>query len=195
VADPTTDALVAKAEPSVQRCPGCGRRAIRTRTRYGLRDDCPDCDMHGWDGKPLVSREVHAARVHCHEVVDALWMKAETAYEIAEAPGTKGYERAVKRIRKTARVRVYEYLSVTLEIPEPLCHMSVQTDIPTLRRIYAAAKATTPAEIRAWAKARRETIMAMQTPAGGWTKDDLAKLGVPWPPPKGWLRQMTGGAD
>lgn len=31
-----------------------------------------------------------------------------------------------------------------------------------------------------------EEIEAAMTPKGGWTRDTLAKWGVPWPPPKGW---------
>ena len=35
-------------------CPNCGKPAKRTNTRYGIRDDCDDCGLHSWDGKPLV---------------------------------------------------------------------------------------------------------------------------------------------
>lgn len=31
-----------------------------------------------------------------------------------------------------------------------------------------------------------ELILSLQSPNGGWSKDSLAKLGVPWPPPQGW---------
>lgn len=30
----------------------------------------------------------------------------------------------------------------------------------------------------------------LRSPRGGWTKLSLAKLGVAWPPPKGWKRQL-----
>ena len=36
-----------------------------------------------------------------------------------------------------------------------------------------------------------EEIEAAKTPAGGWTREQLAKWGVPWPPPKGWRKQLT----
>ena len=29
-------------------------------------------------------------------------------------------------------------------------------------------------------------IEAAKTPSGGWTREQLARWGVPWPPPKGW---------
>lgn len=38
-------------------------------------------------------------------------------------------------------------------------------------------------------------IDAAMTPDGGWTKDQLAKWGVPWPPPKGWRRQLLAKGD
>lgn len=31
---------------------------------------------------------------------------------------------------------------------------------------------------------------AGQTTAGGWTKAQLAAWGIPWPPPKGWRREL-----
>lgn len=35
-----------------------------------------------------------------------------------------------------------------------------------------------------------EEIEAACTPAGGWKRDQLAKWGVPWPPPKGWKDEL-----
>lgn len=33
-------------------------------------------------------------------------------------------------------------------------------------------------------------IMGSRTRAGGWTRKQLAKWGVPWPPPKGWKKAL-----
>lgn len=33
-------------------------------------------------------------------------------------------------------------------------------------------------------------IMAARTHANAWTRDQLAKWGVPWPPPKGWKGEL-----
>lgn len=33
-------------------------------------------------------------------------------------------------------------------------------------------------------------IVSKQTPRGGWTKKQLAKWQVPWPPPKDWKELM-----
>ncbi len=35
-------------------------------------------------------------------------------------------------------------------------------------------------------------INAARTPRGGWTRAQLAKWGVSWPPPKGWRRELLG---
>jgi hypothetical protein len=35
-----------------------------------------------------------------------------------------------------------------------------------------------------------DDIEAARTPAGGWTRDQLAAWGVPWPPPKGWRKKL-----
>ncbi|MDH6107914.1 hypothetical protein P3T36_006373 [Kitasatospora sp. MAP12-15] len=36
-----------------------------------------------------------------------------------------------------------------------------------------------------------DEIEAVRTPAGGWTRAQLAAWGVPWPPPKGWKKQLA----
>ena len=33
----------------------------------------------------------------------------------------------------------------------------------------------------------------LKTKRGGYTKADLARMGVPWPPPKGWAKRLCGG--
>lgn len=35
-----------------------------------------------------------------------------------------------------------------------------------------------------------EEIETAKTPAGGWTKEQLAEWGVAWPPPKGWKERL-----
>lgn len=39
-----------------------------------------------------------------------------------------------------------------------------------------------------------EEIEAEMTPAGGFTRETLARWGVPWPPPKGWKRKLLSEA-
>lgn len=38
-------------------------------------------------------------------------------------------------------------------------------------------------------KFRREVENA-RTPNGGYTREQLAKWGVPWPPPSGWKKKL-----
>lgn len=38
-----------------------------------------------------------------------------------------------------------------------------------------------------------EEIEAGRSPAGGFTKAQLAKWGVPWPPPSGWKEALIAG--
>lgn len=35
-----------------------------------------------------------------------------------------------------------------------------------------------------------DEVTAACTEKGGWTKDQLAAWGVPWPPPKGWRTEL-----
>ena len=37
-----------------------------------------------------------------------------------------------------------------------------------------------------------EDIKRLRTGRGGWTRKQLAGLGVPWPPPKGWKNKLLG---
>lgn len=41
----------------------------------------------------------------------------------------------------------------------------------------------------------REDIEHHRTPNGGWTKAQLAKWGVSWPPPKGWKERLLRVSD
>ena len=41
----------------------------------------------------------------------------------------------------------------------------------------------------------RAEVEAGRSPAGGFTRKQLAAWGVPWPPPDGWLRALLRGED
>jgi hypothetical protein len=131
-------------------CPTCGNPAEAVKTVYGLKHRC--CGLWSWDGKPLVSAEIHKARQHCHAVVDRLWKNAPSLYQISEKRGTPDHTRAVKRIRQRARSRVYPWLAAVTGLPETECHMAAQTDLAKLRLIWRAARDATPATVRDWAK-------------------------------------------
>jgi len=135
-------------------CPKCSMNARATQTRYGVRHEC--CGLHSWDGKPLVSKEVHAARNRCHAAFDPLWQDAPRFYEITEAPGSKERAAAKKRIRKSARNRAYHYIAHVTGLSEPDCHMAGQADLEKLAQIEVAALAASPEIIRNWWKSQLE---------------------------------------
>jgi hypothetical protein len=39
----------------------------------------------------------------------------------------------------------------------------------------------------------KDEIEAEETLMGGYTRETLAKWGVPWPPPKGWKKRLIAG--
>jgi hypothetical protein len=41
-------------------------------------------------------------------------------------------------------------------------------------------------------KLSREEVESKKSARGGFTRKQLAAWGVPWPPPKGWRRQLEG---
>jgi hypothetical protein len=40
-----------------------------------------------------------------------------------------------------------------------------------------------------------EEIEAARTSRGGWTRAQLARWGVPWPPPRGWKKALVERGD
>ena len=36
-----------------------------------------------------------------------------------------------------------------------------------------------------------EDVARAQSPAGGWSRQQLARWGVAWPPPKGWRQDLA----
>lgn len=41
-------------------------------------------------------------------------------------------------------------------------------------------------------KVTPQELEEARTPAGGWTRKTLASWGIPWPPPKGWKKEVLG---
>jgi hypothetical protein len=61
--------------------------------------------------------------------------------------------------------------------------------VPARFRARQARQQTAAAERKMKIVTQAE-IMAKRTPAGGWTRAQLAEWGVPWPPPKGWKQAL-----
>lgn len=135
-------------------CPNCGQKAENKQTKYGVRSRCGPCGLWSWDGKPLVSEDVHKARMAAHDVFDAVWKRAEEAYPGVEDPAT------IKKLRRIARNRGYAMLSYLTGLPESDCHMGGQEDVAKLRQIEAAAKELSPEGIRAWWKKEGKALAA-----------------------------------
>jgi SEC-C motif len=149
--------MASAAEPPIPTCLSCGALARRNFTQYGVRDACDACKLWSWHGKELVSEKVNRGRDHCHEKINPLWQDASWVDTVAEhlgVPGTPERKRTVRKVQKRATGWTYAYLAAMLSLPEPEVHMRNQTDVPTLRRIWALAARTTPADIRAWAQAQ-----------------------------------------
>lgn len=49
--------------------------------------------------------------------------------------------------------------------------------------------------IRITAAVSNEEIEAGKSPKGGWKATQLAKWGVPWPPPNGWRKQLIANYE
>jgi hypothetical protein len=114
-----------KDSASVPVCPKCGAKATTTQTRYGRRHSC--CGLHSWDGKPLVSTEIHAARIKFHDAFDCIW-----------------------RGGKCNRNKAYHYLAHVTGLPETECHGAKQESLDVLDTITQAALNITSEQVNKW---------------------------------------------
>lgn len=96
-------------------------------------------------GRPA-GPKTREARQYVHTVLDPLWRNAPALYPAA----AKAYG-----IRRTARIRVYEWLADRMGLTAQECHTGMFT-IEQCRVAYRLLKNTTYADIRQWAKARRK---------------------------------------
>lgn len=67
---------------------------------------------------------------------------------------------------------------------------ALNRNLKHLRRSPKGAKALARVEGYQPKLVTPTAIMDARSPRGGWTRDALAKLGVPWPPPKGWKKRL-----
>jgi hypothetical protein len=62
--------------------------------------------------------------------------------------------------------------------------------------VVSASNQRNRSAVRARTKVPTEQeIEAARTPAGGWTRAQLAEWGVPWPPRKGWKAALILGSS
>lgn len=100
-------------------CPSCKDPAETTNTKYGRRDDCSNCELWSWGGKPLSDRETHNARKAAHAAFDKLWKGGDMT-----------------------RSDAYALLAPELGLTTRECHMATM-DKATALRVPAAAGAIT----------------------------------------------------
>lgn len=83
-------------------CPSCNTPARLTNTKYGPRHDCYKCDLHSWDGKPLVTKETMKARKAAHKAFDLIW----------------------QRDKLLSRQKAYVFLSAAMKMSREDCHIA-----------------------------------------------------------------------
>ena len=150
-------------------CPVCGLAAqlVTGADIYRGRDDlakkpfwrCEPCQTwcgcHLGTNKPLgipADKKTREARLVLHQnVLDPLWQGAVNAlgYEPED-------EKARAIIRNVARKRVYEYLAFRMGLTRAETHSGL-FDIEQCRQAYRILRDVDYPEIRAWAKAKKET--------------------------------------
>lgn len=66
-------------------CPICKKQLTTTKTAFGKRTSCEDCNLVAWGEKPLADKPTREARVRAHNVFDIIWqeehMTRTEAYE------------------------------------------------------------------------------------------------------------------
>lgn len=134
------------ADKIVWVCVYCG-------ARVGTHEDGKD------KGKPLgtaANAELRKARQFVHGVLDPLWLDAykEPEYESARREKDEGERRkALAIIKRTARVRVYEYLAAQMELEFDRTHVAL-FDLEQCRQAYRILRRLSYSEVRAWARER-----------------------------------------
>jgi hypothetical protein len=156
--------------PAAPICPTCTApppaRLTTGREVYPHRRDLHDkpiwkCDgcggyvgCHPGTNNPLgtpADYKLRQARMALHNsMIDPLWEGADTCGIYAPEN-----EKAARKIRGTARKRVYAYLGAQLGIEVDQVHVGM-FDLETCRRAWVALRGKTYADIRDWAKAQRE---------------------------------------
>lgn len=145
-------------------CQECGSAATLTtgRTVYPSRPGlwskpiwrCDSCNAYvgchpgtlGPLGTPA-GPELRLARRRLHvEMIDPLWIRAERHYD---KPPKNKKDRAM--MRRIARVRVYAFLAMRLELPIEETHLGM-FDIEKCRAAWRAMRGATYPQIREWAK-------------------------------------------
>ena len=52
-------------------CPICGYLSKTSQGTFGVKAEC--CGLWSWNGKPLVDKATHIARIRAHKAFDQVW--------------------------------------------------------------------------------------------------------------------------
>lgn len=89
-------------------CPLCGGTVTMSKGAYGMKAEC--CGLWSWNGKPLVGRTTHKARIFAHEEFDQLWKSG-----------------------RLSRGECYRRLQVETGLSKDECHIALMTAEQALR--------------------------------------------------------------
>lgn len=95
-------------------CPTCGGAPKTSEGRFGMKAEC--CGLWSWKGKPLVSRETHAARIKAHDVFDRLWKSGQVS-----------------------RGECYRRLQIQMGLSSGDCHIALMTAEQAMRVVEIVA--------------------------------------------------------
>lgn len=98
-------------------------------------------------GRPA-GPKTREARQYVHSLLDPIWREAWRTY-----PGAASRS----RVTHIARVRCYEWLADRMSLTADGCHIGM-FDVDQCRTAYRLFRGITYAEIRDWAKARKEKV-------------------------------------
>lgn len=92
-------------------CPKCGRRAKRSKTKYGYKNSC--CDLWSWGNSPLVDEDTHKARRKAHIAFDPLWKSGA----MTRSSAYRALQRKMKMSSKQCHMKVMTRHQASL-VPE-----------------------------------------------------------------------------
>lgn len=101
----------------MKECPTHKTKLIKTKTRYGIRFDCPipDCDVMCWNGETSTpaNQETRSARTCLHVMFDPLWRDTNQYFKDGD-----------KRVRRTM---AYKWLAEQMNLPIKDTHVGMFT--------------------------------------------------------------------
>lgn len=108
--------------------------------------------------------ELRKARMLLHGLLDPIWVNAHQDYPDAHRQTGPERIKAMAIIKRTARKRVYEFLSERMGLAFEDTHVAMFS-IEECRAAWVALRGVTYADVRAWAKERKAAASPPSLPA------------------------------